>query len=345
MRHTLAFIFRLVFMAAAICQASRAADCDIKFTLKAGASPVIYNNKTSACYSWQFTYFGSGISAATVTVLTAPDAGNTPGTFATFTPTTGSNPATATTQSTALLTGSYAWIKIAATLTGTGQISGRLLGAQATSATTGFGSGGAPWGSYTAPNFADFTWVDQGTATVSQSTIAPNGTIMVIPQGGNSDTRRKLCTTLHAPPFTVEVGFINDKIPNQFQSTGFTLRNSGTGKEELFQYSPSFIGNVAPWSVYQCSSNLSASCSDVASGFAFPLTAAWTYGRVVDNGIIRAYDVSLDGVNYWRSTSRFGSDDPGPVYGFSTYDQVCMHVWLNTNSGPWHGRFFHWRVT
>lgn len=321
------------------------ADCDIKFTLKASSLPVIYNNKTSACYNWQFTYFGSGLSAATVTVATAPDAGNTPGTFTTFAATTGSNPATAITQATALFTGSFAWLKITGTLTGSGQISGRLLGVQATSAAVGFpSSGNNIWGNPIAPLFSDFSWVDQGSATGANSAIAPNGVILVIPQGGNSNVRRKSCQSLHAAPFTVEVGLITEKMPDGFQQYGFTLRNSGSGKEELFATTAGFISNLSPWTVYQCNSNIDSSCSDVAAGFSWIPSGPWAYARVIDTGAVRGYDVSLDGVNWWRSTSRFGTDDPGPSYAFSTYDQVCMHVFTSSNSGPFHGRFFHWKV-
>ena len=228
-------------------------------------------------------------------------------------------------------------------MTGSGQISGRLLGVQATSAAVGFpsSSSGSIWGNPVAPVYSTFTWVDQGTATGADSTIAPNGVIMQIPQGGHSDTRRKLCQTLHAPPFTVEFGVITEKYPNTFQDLGLTLRDSGTGKEELFN----MASTASYWTVSQCPSNLGALCNNLASGFGWIPTGMWIYGRVVDDGAIRGYDVSLDGVNWWRSTSRFGSDDPGPVYGFATYNQACMHIWLNTNSGPWHSRFFHWRIT
>src|SRR6185369_5318321 len=104
-----------------------------------------FDNRQMGCVNWNITYSNFNFSAVSLVVQSAPMGSNTTaGSFVTFAGTvvTGINPNTATTQAQTTFTGYYPWIRVTATLTGTGRLTGYLIGTQALSASGGSGGGG-----------------------------------------------------------------------------------------------------------------------------------------------------------------------------------------------------------
>lgn len=144
MKLWLAFFLSAAAAAAQPIQAQINADCVIAFTISSvnGTGPVSgsYDNRQTGCNSWQLSYgltLGSSFSAVTLAVQSATDAA----TFGTMggTVTFGTNPLTSTTGASNLIqaygTGFSPFVRVqATTLTGTGSITGVLLGYRAAGA-------------------------------------------------------------------------------------------------------------------------------------------------------------------------------------------------------------------
>ena len=105
-------------------------DCFQFFTFTATGNSNVFDNRQAGCPYWTIVYTSNGFSAVSLVLQVAPDAGGTPGTWATYTATTGSNPLTATTQGNSLFNGPYfPWLRAQlTTATGTGSVSGIFYG-------------------------------------------------------------------------------------------------------------------------------------------------------------------------------------------------------------------------
>lgn len=137
------------------------AKCVIPFTINStgtGAqghfqpSTTGYDNRQTGCTNWNLVYSSTGYTVIALRLQSAPALSNvapgTPGTYVDFAGTivTGVNPQTATTQTPAsgpIFSGYYPWIRLnASTLTGTGQITGVLIGTLPINVTGGSATGG-----------------------------------------------------------------------------------------------------------------------------------------------------------------------------------------------------------
>ena len=109
-----------------------------------------WDNRFTGCVNWILTYASRGFSALSIAVQSAPDAGGTPGTWVTFAGTikSGINPNTNTAEratffGTADPTDFQPWVRVnLSTVTGTGMVTGTLLGFNTTT-----GPGGSSPGS------------------------------------------------------------------------------------------------------------------------------------------------------------------------------------------------------
>ena len=109
-----------------------------------------WDNRFTGCVNWILTYASRGFSALSIVVQSAPDAGGTPGTWVTFAGTikSGINPNTNTAEratffGTADPTDFQPWVRVnLSTVTGTGMVTGTLLGFNTTT-----GPGGSSPGS------------------------------------------------------------------------------------------------------------------------------------------------------------------------------------------------------
>lgn len=120
-------------------------DCDIPFTLTAAGQ----SSSTGGCaqnlqgvVTWEMIYQSDGFSALSILVQQAPDSSGSPGSWATFTAASGSNPNTSTTglNAQSSYAGQSPWVRVTlSTASGSGTIVGHLYGWRTGS---GGGSGG-----------------------------------------------------------------------------------------------------------------------------------------------------------------------------------------------------------
>lgn len=342
MRLILRSLYHLTWFAifAAAACSLRASDCDGSFNLDSTHLSVVFNNQKLACYNWQVSYFSSGFSAVNVIFESAPNGvnANSPGAWSTFTALSGNNPSTAITQNTTTFSGSFPWVRVRlASSTGTGQVTGRMLGAQLTSATAfpnAFSSisANAVFGTFHVPVASDFSWVDQGAATVTNLT---DGFILAKALGAvaGPDILSKRCATLPASPWTVITAWINSPSNMTENNThwGLLLQQTGGGRVSEFARGSTFQA-VTPsfFNLYGCTSDLMASCTSLSGTLnqrAYPVT----WERVVDNGVNRTWSGSLDGVN-WTTISNFVVTAGN--YAAITPTQACIYLYDN-DAGNW----------
>lgn len=90
-----------------------------------------YDNRQDGCSNWVLYASNIGFTVVSLLVESAPAAAsNLPGTYVSFAGTivSGVNPFVSTTQASTVLTGFYPWVRVTATLTGSGAVVGVLLG-------------------------------------------------------------------------------------------------------------------------------------------------------------------------------------------------------------------------
>ena len=100
-------------------------DCLLRFNLAATGNSANLDNRMVGCSTWTVSYSAYNASAVTLTMQSAPDAGNTPGTFAGF----GSG-LTSTTYASTSQTGYVPWLNVTGTFTFTagGFVRGSVVG-------------------------------------------------------------------------------------------------------------------------------------------------------------------------------------------------------------------------
>ena len=137
-------LFTLLLLAvAAYAQVGRLPDCFLYFDLDAAESSGEFDNRQVGCVDWSVTLTNDGFAALTVTFQEAPDSGDAPGTYVTYTGTTldGANPLTGTTADSFRGNGYRSYVRVTSSaLTGSGNIRGIIYGFRATDAATGSGT-------------------------------------------------------------------------------------------------------------------------------------------------------------------------------------------------------------
>ena len=119
--------------------------CALQFSFTASGVKQLPDNAGFQCLNWTIAYSASGISAVNLSVQEAPDAGDTPGAWSDWggTVVSGAQPNTSTTQASTVLAGYSRWVRVNATLTGSGNVSGMLYGTSNVFAGGGGGGGGS----------------------------------------------------------------------------------------------------------------------------------------------------------------------------------------------------------
>lgn len=335
----------LIFSALAFANA----DCDGSFTLDATHLTVQFNNQSRACYNWQLSYFSSGFSAVSVQFESAPNGSNSnvPGAWSAFSGIlSGVNPSTATTQATATFAGSFPWVRVRlVSSTGTGLITGRMLGAQLTSATAFPSIFNPPaYGNFFRPNPADFSWVDQGTATES---TAADGLLLNAPLNSATTTLAKRCATLPAAPWTVTAAFMYASTPLSLYTGIAVQQTGGANPTEFVKLDPQANPSTARWvQATKCSGTTVATCNVNTSNDAF---GAGAYGspiweRVWDDGTAnRNYETSVDGVN-WVPIHNYSVSRGGVVYAGIIPTQGCWMMNQSNNEPLYSYKLVSWRI-
>ena len=139
----------LLFACLGFGQTKIAPDCDIQFTLtSASSSPTTAGScaqNLQGVRFWSVIYQSNGFSGLTLTMQEAPDSNGSPGSWSTFTASSGTNPMTSTTGVNADTTYlNYApWVRVTLSgLSGSGKVTGHIYGCKQ----PGCGSGGTGGG-------------------------------------------------------------------------------------------------------------------------------------------------------------------------------------------------------
>ena len=107
-------------------------DCIIAFSLTGTANTAAFDNRGVGCSGWSIQWSNYNFSPVSVTLQSAPNNNGVPGTWVTFAGQSicngGSNPSSSTTTSATWLTGYNPFVRVSATLTGSGLLQGTALG-------------------------------------------------------------------------------------------------------------------------------------------------------------------------------------------------------------------------
>lgn len=169
-------------------------------------------------------------------------------------------------------------------------------GASGASATTGWGS----VYNLTAPVNGDFSWVNQGTASVTSS---GGGLFLRCPVSASLSIRARV-KTAPATPYTITAAFLPVLIGLNYQNVGIGWRESGTGKMHVFVFNGRTPG------VGVGGFNLVSTKLTDATTFSADYTLAgqvrpylWgspAWARIADDGVNRICSFSNDGTNWFQ---------------------------------------------
>lgn len=162
-------------------------------------------------------------------------------------------------------------------------------------------SDGTSWTSFgpisrlTPPVLADFTWVNQGTATVSQSGNA----LYLVDPSGTSDNIRILTQAAPAPPYTLTVAVLPNWNPTytNYRMAGPCVYDSTSGKVMTW----GLILNTPPSQTAGIYYNGVTSFNGNFSRVNLSREPMWW--RIRDDGTHLMFSSSTDGLNYVQSSS------------------------------------------
>jgi hypothetical protein len=198
------------------------------------------------------------------------------------------------------------------------------------------GSAWVVWGPIfplTKPLFADFTFVNQGGATLVNNT---DSLCLKAPQNGGAHNCRILEKTAPATPYTItayiDAVFMAASSDDRF---GLLFRESGTGKLSVFQYAGTSTGAELRVTFY------SSPTTPVSNGVSFAVPQIFRWMQISDDGVNRIYRVSPDGQNWVQyfsetRTNNLTADqvgwfaDPTAAGGVNIDSYVTLYSWLQS---------------
>jgi hypothetical protein len=171
------------------------------------------------------------------------------------------------------------------------------------------GAAWAPWGPlypFTVPVDGDFSWINQGTASVDTT----NGGIYLLAPANSGTQLRIRIKSAPATPYTITAAFLPAMIATGPQRVGLCWRQSSDGKLVMAY----LLGN-ANLQTYQIDKfNSPTAGNSTYVTRATPQTGV-TFLRIADNGTNRITSYSVDG-QHWIQLHSIGRTD------FMTADQV-----------------------
>lgn len=180
------------------------------------------------------------------------------------------------------------------------------------------GSAWEPWGPifpFTAPANGDFSWVNQGSATV---TTTNGGIHIASPSNGSAQNLRLRVKTLPSAPYTITVGFIPLLHYADFSQIVVGLRNSTNDDAVLVKFANN--GQALQFSWEQWNSNSSGGVgSYIGAQGSQMLRGPIVWLRFRDDNTNRILSWSSDGQNFIQLHS-IGRTN------FVTPDQFCIGV-------------------
>lgn len=191
------------------------------------------------------------------------------------------------------------------------------------------GGGSSPFPALISPNNALFSWVNQGTATL---TVNANGGITLFKPKGSTLSYSlrtmaapvgayRLIAGMHA---TIGLGI-------SFQSCGLILRESSSGKFITFTFDNegSFNGMLVQWY------NSPTSFNATKKSQSFAINGALWYFKIQNDGTNHIFSWSLDGYNFITLYSEAKG-------AFIVPDQIGFFADERTNTYDMNMTVFHW---
>lgn len=163
------------------------------------------------------------------------------------------------------------------------------------------------------PISTNFTWVNQGTATVSD---ANGAMVMTCPTSASENVRLLKKSLVATSNYTVICGFIPQLIGNSYKNVGLMLRDSVSGKLIGFSSALAGITRIETY-IYQWSNNTTFVSSPSSLSNFFPNDIVWF--KIQDNGTNRIYSVGTTKYNFTQIYSETRTN-------FITPNEVGMYV-------------------
>lgn len=167
------------------------------------------------------------------------------------------------------------------------------------------GSAWQPWGPlfpFTKPVDGDFSWVNQGGATITTT----NGGIYLNAPAGSGKNFRMRVKSAPSTPYVITCAVLwNHRPSTQYHACGLVFRESSSGKLHalnIFDNSPSAVDIRFGSYKYSDPSTFSASYLELVSPGIPPFV------RMADDGTNRSFSISFDGVNFSQVDSRTRTD-------------------------------------
>ena len=182
----------------------------------------------------------------------------------------------------------------------------------------GGGGGGGEAGQKPAtapPASSGFTWVNQGSATVSDDA---GGIYLVAPAVGGNNSRALVKSVPGSPPWTFTVRALPFDFAGSSHVAGICLRESSTGKLIRFGFNAGYI----ILDKMNGPTSYSGNYTSVQTGGAYN---AVSWFQITDDGTNLSYDVSVDGYNWFNLRTGSRTD-------FMTPDQYGLLVESNDGS-------------
>lgn len=140
------------------------------------------------------------------------------------------------------------------------------------------------------PVEADFTWVNQGGATIDES----HGAIMMTVPGNSGDSLRMLTQAIPSAPYIATLGLIMTPAPNlSFAGDGLILRDSASGKVKILQLQQDAGAKLSVDHFSDATTYVNGTYRQSLTG-----VGAVVWLQIEDDGTNRFYRYSLDGFNF-----------------------------------------------
>lgn len=175
-----------------------------------------------------------------------------------------------------------------------------------TAGDTGGSTGSSlPWVSWTAPVDGDFSWINQGGASITART-SPTRLLLTAPASASNNVRIRK-KTAPATPYVITAWFfpaLGIQSTSNNPNCGLLFRESGSGKLHLFCVTVQNGNSWAIESIYNSSATAWSSTPKSISAWAAMLTGAIGL-RIADDGSNRICSVTQNGED-WKPVHTVG---------------------------------------
>lgn len=199
----------------------------------------------------------------------------------------------------------------------------------------GSGTGGGVGGispNFTPPVDADYSWVNQGGASVDTSF---GGIILIAPPNGpGTNSLRIRVKTIPSSPYTLTTYIQGLLLPTgtQGQQYGILMRKSSTGELVTFALFCD-SATISGWAIQKWDSPTVFNSS--YAGAVQRISASSLYFRIQDDGVDRTFSISVNGQTFTELLTHARTD-------FITPDQIGFFANEVTNSWNCEMSVLHW---